>query len=508
MYKVIIVDDEPIIKRGLVEIIDWEKYGCRVCATASDGVTGAELIRKHLPDIIFTDIRMKNMTGLAMIKEIKDVVPHAKVIILTAYSEFDYAQQAVALLVFRFLLKPLHPESIEKVVGEAVEAIAKEKSYSADYTSEEKFLFENAVFTDIADNIRENTENIHNNLSKYNISLNRFYIGIFENAESHKNTKLIKDSLLDLFDKHLMKINFLSTAKSKDLCVIFRDNTEIPVSLNTICELLEGVFSFAGNECYIFLSSCGMGFNDIPKKIEECLSIIELNINIHTNEIICFDDIALIKKNDFINKREKIVSLIANGEIELLQDYINLFSSSLINISDSRLIRILCWDLIFAVCKINESTNGNANYNTLSLYNLIRKSKDISEMIDLVSTTSFVVAKKAHERSNNERNIRLDMAIDYINNHYSENITRTLVAKNIFISPSYLSFIFKENLSISFSDYLIEVRIKKSEELLKDHNIKISNIASMVGIDDPQYFSKVFRKINGTTPSAYRKKYT
>ncbi len=106
MYKVVIVDDEPIIARGLARAIPWGKYNCHVAGTAFSGREGLELIRNQQPDILISDIKMPGMDGLTMIASIKSQYPNIQICILTGYRDFDYAQRAICLGVTRFLLKP------------------------------------------------------------------------------------------------------------------------------------------------------------------------------------------------------------------------------------------------------------------------------------------------------------------------------------------------------------------------------------------------------------------
>lgn len=116
MYKVVIIDDEPIIVEGISRMISWEDFECRIVATAYDGDEGIEIIRKVSPNIIITDIAMPDMDGLTMIAGVKSEFPDMQISILTGYRKFEYAQKAINLGVKRFLLKPSSMEEIEEAI--------------------------------------------------------------------------------------------------------------------------------------------------------------------------------------------------------------------------------------------------------------------------------------------------------------------------------------------------------------------------------------------------------
>lgn len=117
MYRVMIIDDEPIIVRGLVSLLPWEKYGCQVVGTASDGLEGLAKIRKLRPHMVFSDIYMPKLNGLAMAAGMKSEFEDMELTILTGYRDFDLAQEAIRLGVRRYLLKPSNMEELEEAVG-------------------------------------------------------------------------------------------------------------------------------------------------------------------------------------------------------------------------------------------------------------------------------------------------------------------------------------------------------------------------------------------------------
>lgn len=125
MYKVMIIDDEPIIVEGLSRSIPWEKWNCQVVATANDGMEGKRLIEEYRPDMIFLDICMPEMNGLSMIAAIKSQFPNLEISILTGFRDFDYAQEAIRLGVTRFLLKPSNMDELQEAISAMCENLNK-----------------------------------------------------------------------------------------------------------------------------------------------------------------------------------------------------------------------------------------------------------------------------------------------------------------------------------------------------------------------------------------------
>lgn len=120
MYKVVIVDDEPIIVEGLTRSIHWDKWDCEVVATGYSGMEGIELVEREKPDILFSDIRMPKLDGLTMIAAVKSQYPQMQITILTGFSDFEYAREAIRLGVTRFLVKPSKMDELEEAVSAMV----------------------------------------------------------------------------------------------------------------------------------------------------------------------------------------------------------------------------------------------------------------------------------------------------------------------------------------------------------------------------------------------------
>ncbi len=144
MYKVVIVDDEPIIVEGLSRLLPWEKYGCEVVGTAYNGNEGLEMIRKEKPDILFSDIAMPGMDGLTMIAALKSEFPEMQISILTGYRDFDFCQRALRLGVARFLLKPSNMEELEEALRTMTERCGRQEE-TAQTENASGFIVRNAL---------------------------------------------------------------------------------------------------------------------------------------------------------------------------------------------------------------------------------------------------------------------------------------------------------------------------------------------------------------------------
>jgi len=135
MIKVLLIDDEEIIREGLKKVIGWKELGCKIVGEAEDGSEGIKLIKSLQPDIVLTDIRMSGTDGFEMISKIKDLNRNCKIVILTGFRNFEYAQEAVRLGVFRLLLKPSKTQEITLAIQEAISEIlvgrAKEDEYKS-----------------------------------------------------------------------------------------------------------------------------------------------------------------------------------------------------------------------------------------------------------------------------------------------------------------------------------------------------------------------------------------
>ena len=538
MYKVLIIDDESIIRKGIKNIVNWKQLDCEVCADASDGIEGIELIKKYLPEIIITDIRMPGMDGLSMIKQVKGIVPYSKIIILTGYRDFDYVQEAIKFGAFDFLLKPSKIEELTAVLTRAVNEINDQKIRHMEI-DRFKVLFEQSIpilreklLYDIIYGLNTSEYEITEKMKLFSISVKNFVLVVMENDYDEKSNS-------SQYDKHLYQFGIVNSFEeifaekyevlsimlnSSRVGFIIQKPDRIPLDIEEVSEkcsyLQEVINNGFGFTVTIAVSSGGVSAMELPEKLKECLGSLEYKSYMGTNSIIQYSDLnSFFRYEDYstLDKYQKqLLESIKSGNEGLVkvttQNIARYVTTNKININYMKNFYYTTLSSInnirISVSAVEVDKRHEEGRDIASLLKLIEKSESAEELNSLLEDVAVRIAEKVNNFNNKSIKLILRKAIDYIQEHYSEQVTLNEVAENIYVSTFYISRMFKKELGKSFVDYLNDVRIEKSKELLKDIKYKTYEVAEIVGISDPHYFSKLFKKYSGMTPSEYRESLT
>lgn len=537
MFKVLIIDDEPIIRKGLRNIINWRQFECEICGEASDGIEGCEAIKRLLPDIIFTDIKMPEIDGLTMIRDIRDLVPYGKIIILTGYRDFDYAQEALKLGVFDYILKPSKIEELTAIVKKAVKELKFQRDKEEEIDKFRKLFDQNIpilrekLFYDIIYGINTNEEEINAKMELFNVEIDRFVLIVVENEGGSQE---IRDSN-GQYDAQLYQFGIINTFDE-----IFSDTcTVISISLNNrrVAFIVQGPDDGSGSEeliqkkcsymqeiienCFGFtvtvaISSEGKGALQLPIKLKECQEALEHKFYIGNNSIICFKDLnSFFKGEDYSfleNHQKALLEGIRSGNELLvrsrLADMLN-YIESLGGVSRDYL-KNFYWNSVSLINNIRVSVSSADNDRNIvskdisSLFRMIEKCDSIKELNEILEEIALNVTSKVNSFNNKSIKLILKKAVDFLQTHYNEQVTLNEVAEHTYVSTYYISRMFRKELGKNFVDYLNEFRMEKAKELLKDVRYKTYEVAEMVGIPDAHYFSKLFKKYEGLTPTEFR----
>lgn len=536
MFKVLIIDDEPIIRKGLKNIINWKNYGCEVCGEAADGLDGSELIKKLLPDIIITDIKMPEIDGLSMLREIKDTVPGCKIIILTGHRDFDYVHEALKIGAFDFLLKPSKIEELTSVIARAVKELKFREERVQEFEKLNMLFLQNIsvlrekLLYDVIYEINTNEEDILQKLELFKIRKTKYHMLIVQNDSEETDSKEISQ-----YDRHLYQFGIINTFNE-----VFSDKFEvINITLNNIgiaflvitledsgniAELVDKKCTYFQDiicNCFGFtvtiaVSSEGAVMTQLPQKFNECREALEHKFYMGNNSIIFHSDVNTFFKYDDHSMLEKLQKALTEGiksgnEVsvkERLQDIYSYVKN--VDPMKKDYIKNFYWNTISSINNIRTSLMTGENekkleYSELSgLYGLIEKCSSADELNTLLDESARSVTSKVNSYNNKSIKLVLRKAVEYLHAHYSEQVTLNEVAEHTFVSTYYISRMFKREMGKNFVDYLNEIRVEKAKEMLKDVRFKTYEIAEKVGIPDAHYFSRMFKKYVGITPTEYR----
>lgn len=528
MFNMMIVDDEERARVGIRTLIDWQAHGIAIIAEARDGLEALDILSTHPVDIMLTDIRMPQMDGLELIARVTENYPHIKSVIMSGYDDFSYAQKAITAGASDYLLKPSRRQEILTTVLNLSEQIQSEKHQikSLEHLRQgfreslpllkEKTLSQ-LIFTESPSYPRLLANLKMNNLVfpylLYGVILLR--IDNFQHLHQkyqHEETELLKYGLKNICEESLPE---------SILCIAFEHQDDIVLILNTD-ELLDheeisGCIRIVQENIANYLKfTVSAGIGSIDKDIQHLRhSFLEASQALNTRnytgtgKIVEFSgefDDESSQSSYPLHEEQEVLKAVRNGSAEEITEKLALFNEALQpeTVSRDQVIKS-SFALFFALYKLCIENNVNVNkvfgQNLTELIHILSRSS-LDNIFQSLLETALVVSD--HLTSKKNSNKLLESAKCYIEQNYMKDINREIVAREIYITPGYLSLLFKQQLKVSFTDYLHKVRIEQACLLFKDPGMRIEDIALQSGYNDTKYFYQVFKKYKGITPNQFR----
>jgi len=483
MFNAIIVDDEEHVRVGLTELIDWKTLGFKIMTTASSGTQAMDVILKDEPQVVLIDIRMPGLTGLEVIQKVRAANKKCHFIVLSGYSDFSYAKEAIDLDVEAYLLKPLDDEELIKVLSqlrvkleEEIEQVARNKEYE---------LFEHETWLKQLLDPKEihRRETAHSRAPIYQLAV---FKSLDKNEEiiAHINarfpqTQMVKkdDLVVLLFaERSVELLKRVLERIARRFHVIFALSNEVQA-----LETLPGVYRFV--KTMLQHSFCFEGVNvltlqEIQVEHSKFIEINELYLAIELN----YSDV----KSELITQlehyyqatlysKDRILGELANLQISLLQQF-------------------------------------QKNYNSLSavgeqdIMHQIYEKTSLQQVLDYLRKqwdAIYLQIRKSLDVNDNE----IGKIKHYIDQHYADDINLKKISEIFSYNSTYLGQKFKAEIGIGFSKYIDKIRIEKAKKLLKTDKIKVYEVAEKVGYYNTDYFYKKFKQYEGISAKAYQKKH-
>lgn len=527
LFRVLIVDDEPSARLGLRDCFDWTRLECELAGEAEDGQKALLLLEGTPVDIVITDVKMPNMDGVSLSREIARRYPEMKVIIISGYGEVDYLKAALKVSAVDYILKPIQLKELEDAVRRAVEGIKevrsqKNKLYQMDVKllRSMPLLKEKFFMTLIRDDIQDNHA-LKEQMQYLNIRFpvsGKFCavvvsLGKMEQSMAEREYQRLSFAILnicqELLEQHYAGYCFesergeyvcLVSLGKKDESGLRRFSEEVRDSL---CNYLELGVSLG----------IGLAVDDITKLKESYLSAVHaLNqrLVVGNNRVFTMEKLDDTDGNgvrfDHALTQKLTESLRAGNYVETKQLTEAFFDALLENKSLSpNYVQSMCLFLLFIPERViaEEMLETDAfSYDSQQQYQELCEMETIDEMKQYILQKYRELCDYINQNGGEGNAIR--SVKKRIDEQYSKNLTIKELAAEVYLSPTYLSYLFKQKTGYTINDYITAVRMEKAKELLRDPKNTLYDIARAVGYHEPGYFTRIFKKYTGQIPSRYR----
>lgn len=534
MLKVIIADDEPHICRLLEALIDWEAEGFTIEGFANNGHEAARLCVSSRPDLLITDIRMPGLGGLELVQQLHEQMPSIYVIIITGYSQFQYAHQALRYGVVDYLLKPIRADELltalnnvkEKIHHFSVVETQKNEhqiSLKSMQTIKENLLFSLLTGGDsLSASLSRGSlpEDCHVDFTGSDwrlIQMEAILDGTYDNlsAEDYLGNKM-KEIFTDEFKKENLELIFTRTSRGY-FCLMNGEESSFQdflPHLQTVKFILLQILELFKGTLTIGVSNRCTKFSSVERCIKECEMAIDHKVIVGKNQIIFYSEIPSAAHTveefltgDFEQKfRTAIMDADYTSVSGCLSDLISSLNLTSRKLSGTFIIKV--YEKLTALFFSSIGVFGSEEYGNYSEEQLAAQGKcfyNVTTAFQYLSNSFRTILAALVEQKGEQSTKPIRMAQLYIDEHYMEVVQLNEVAEYVGLAPSYLSSLFKKQVGKSLVEYLTHIRIQNAKQLLIDRDRNIADIADEVGFADVKYFIKRFKKVTGLTPNEYRK---
>jgi len=532
--KLLLADDEWIIRDGIANKIDWSAMNIDIVGAVENGLDALAILKREGVDILVTDIRMPQMDGIRLAEEARKLQPNIKIVILSGYEEFAFAKRALELSVLKYLLKPFTRKELEAAVLEAkgeVETLRQvdERLQTAMSTLEISFplLRERYLNLWVAGQIAP--ADIQSRLQTIQLELkgDHFAVLITEpdevgdrsptETENAINKELLPVVVGDEIERYM-------NACGKG--VTFHGNHDHIVTIlhDLHAQGADEVFEWAeklrrhihdkfGITVCVGVGGLKPGYAGVVDSYKEAREAIVYRFLVGKNTVI---PVELIQLHPYpawagiSDEHASIIAAIRSGEEERIREQLNAIFEQLraakgLSISDIKLYitefvaKILMHSLQSGL-RLKDIYGRDYNpYAAISHY------KTMDDLHQGLAVLLSDISRYILDNRGGKKRRMIDVAIEYIHANYrDEDLSINALSDQLRVHPSYFSRLFKQEVGSTFTDFLTKVRIDKAKEYLGDASLRISEITFLVGLKDPFYFSTLFKKHVGVSPTEFR----
>ena len=518
--KLLIVDDKKSERQYLRELLDWQSYGIAVAGEASNGAEGFALANQLLPDIVMTDIVMPEMDGISLTAKLRENFPNIKIIVMSCYSEFRYAQYAVKYKVSDYILKPIIATELDCVIKKVAAEISGDRSSRAEGQDDIEDLVEDnlnelrQVFVrDLLDGKYQTADDIAEKLKVYKLEQfcgKRVMVAKIESKEPSVLPNLYET--VGNMDAGLSKF-VLQTEKSQYAVLFGGDRSMDGYYRQLPYDLKRELKNSSGQDVTIGVSSIQESVVGLPLCYEEANQALDAKFYLGKNRVIFYSNLSNIsfftKDLDLKDVYDQLKNILHTNEKADIEEFTKNILDACVK-KNKLYVKVVVINII-SCCQIfvlnTNHTLSDIFKDEKAVYEEILRLDTIPEIRQwlfdlLIQINKFLIEKNKGSKCKITNRVR-----EMIQARYPEKLTLDQVAAEIHYHPVYINSVLKQATGKTFLQMLIEYRLQKAMELLENSSLKGYEICEKVGYWNQSYFTQTFREFTGMTPGEYRAKH-
>lgn len=515
MYKVLVVDDEYQALKGLEIMIDWESMGFEICGLCTNGQEAIQEIQRSLPDIVITDIRMPVINGLELIEYVKKNVDYdIKFVIMSAYSEFEYAKKAMEQGVNHYIVKPIIEEEVDQVLKEIYEQFEKQSKFKYIQKEFERETIVNIILKLIQGNYID--ESMKQKFCR-NFQNKEWYYILIE-IESKANTNSMTD-VIESIEQYIGSredVFFFSVNVSSNGVVLGIEKSTNAKSeiYNFAYGIYHTIKSLYNTDINMSISHGVSSILQIKDAYTAALEAMKFKVFMNSSGPIIYEhvkDRSINFEFEKVQLVEKLFEALANADEKKANEVIRTVKEEFYHKQISPdILKMLIINVVYKSIHLIEETDRDYS-KLLSMCDIKRLSQKyltIEEMMKILKNYCMYIVQYVSElRNNKSKGILYEIEL-YIKSHFCESLTIKEIAEHFYINSVYLGQIFAKTYGMGINEYLHKLRIEEAKHLLEQTDMKLNEIANKVGYLNYSRFVKKFEQYTRMKPFEYKMKFT
>ena len=534
MYKVLLVDDEALIREAISENIQWKEIGFSFMGACENGKQAMEMIKTEQPDLLLTDINMPFVDGMELTRFVYENYPDTKVIIISGYDEFEYAKNAVKYQVLEYILKPITPMEftetllrVKKMFDEKKKSLRDIKKIRSAFVSnlptlQGRYLHHLLSGTVDYAKLTEKQEELRLDLKAvcYNTALvEGDSLEPFTRQYANVRDELALFAIYNITEE-IVKENhcgIVFQAMNEKTVIIFmgEEKEELKQQMKMVIpKIRSAIEAFLKIQVTVAVGKTVLCPEDLPESFTKAKSALEYKFMLGGNQIIEAEDYEELRKSvkyvDIFEWASRIAASIrTNKKNEIsggTEAFIGQIKMGYINKNRSIVcaqnLLLSVMNLLDVAEEMEEEIYRSERVFTTKIYGC----ENLDEITELMTETFLYMSDVMSNQRDSYGKRQALMALEYIEQNYADSsITLNSVCTALAMSTSYFSSVFKNYTGETFIEALTKKRIEKAKKMLERGNRRTYEIAEAVGYSDAHYFSVTFKKITGKTPTEYAK---